>query len=309
MGRWHATAVRRLGATVVPAVDTDTTRAARLGAPSTHTVLADALERLPIDVVHVCAPVDSHGDLAGTALAGGAHVIVEKPAAPDLATTDELLGLAARSKKLLVPVHQLPFQDGLRRVLARLDDLGDLVDLAFSAATAGAELGELDPDAVAADILPHPLSLFERLLPGSTAGAWQATRAAAGDVRASTRQGATTLSALVTTRGRPTRNELVVTGTSGTAHVDLFHGFATIERGGASRARKVARPFERSAATVGQAGANLVRRTARGEPAYPGLQALIRETYAAIGDNGPPPVTPEETRAVAAARDAILSVL
>ena len=50
-----------------------------------------------------------------------------------------------------------------------------------------------------------------------------------------------------------------------------------------------------------------MRRAARGETAYPGLRELIRRTYASIADEAPPPITPEETLAVAAARDAILA--
>ena len=98
-----------------------------------------------------------------------------------------------------------------------------------------------------------------------------------------------------------------MTGTNGTAHVDLFHGFAAFEGGGHSRGRKLARPFARGAGTLAHAGENLVRRAARGETAYPGLQELIRRTYASIDSGDPPPVTAAETRAVAAARDAILA--
>ncbi len=98
-----------------------------------------------------------------------------------------------------------------------------------------------------------------------------------------------------------------MTGTTGTAHVDLFHGFAAFEGGGHSRARKLGRPFARGVGTLAHAGENLVRRGARGETAYPGLRELIRRTYASIGSGAPPPITPDETRAVAAARDAILA--
>ena len=150
-------------------------------------------------------------------------------------------------------------------------------------------------------------ALFERLLPGATGGAWGVRRPLAGELRAAATVDGTTLSIVVTARGRPTRNELVATGTAGTAHVDLFHGYATFEGGGHSRVRKVGRPFARGAGTLALAGENLVRRAARGETAYPGLRELIRATYASIADGTPPPITPAETRAVAAARDAILA--
>ena len=307
MGRWHAAAVGRAGATVVAVVDRELATAAALGIGAAYVDLETALGRHEVDVVHVCTPLDSHAEIVRTALAAGAHVIVEKPLAPDVSTTDQLLRLAGDAGRSVVPVHQFLFQAGFRRTLERRDRLGALVHIDFVAATAGAELTGSDPDALVDDVLPHPLALFERLLPGSAAGAWDVRRPLAGELRASTTAGGTTLSIMITTRGRPTRNELVVTGTSGTAHVDLFHGFAAFEGGGHSRGRKLARPFARGAGTLAHAGENLVRRAARGETAYPGLQELIRRTYEAVADGDPPPVTAVETRAVAAARDAILA--
>jgi predicted dehydrogenase len=307
MGRRHATAARRAGATVAVAVDPLLERAGLLDAGSTHPDLGAALRADTIDVVHVCTPLDAHAGLARAALAAGAHVIVEKPLAPDSATTDELLRLADDTGRILVPVHQFLLQDGFRRVLAHLGELGTLVDLDFVAATAGAELTGMDAGGVVDDVLPHPLSLFERLAPGSTAGSWDVRRPSPGELRASTGADDTTLSITVTTRGRPTRNELVVTGAAGTAHLDLFHGFAALEGGGRSRARKVSRPFARGAGTLAHASANLVVRAVRRETAYPGLQELVRSTYASILAGEPPPILPAEARAVAVARDAILA--
>ena len=307
MGRWHAAAVGRSDGTVVAVVDRELARAAALGVGAAYVDLEAALAGHDVDIVHVCTPLDAHAAIARIALAAGAHVIVEKPLAPDVSTTDELLRLADDAGRCLVAVHQFLFQDGFQRVLARQDRLGRLVHVEFVAATAGAELGRTDPDALVDDVLPHPLALFERLLPGSSAGAWDVRRPLAGELRAATITDGTTLSITITTRGRPTRNELVVSGTSGSAHVDLFHGFAAFEGGGPSRGRKVARPFARGAATLAQAGKNLVRRAARGETAYPGLRELIRRTYESIAEGEPPPVTAAETRTVAAARDAILA--
>jgi predicted dehydrogenase len=307
MGRWHAGAVERAGGTVVAVVDPDLGRASTLGAGAAYVDLESALAAHPVDVVHVCTPLEAHAESARAALVAGAHAVVEKPLAPDAATTDELLRLAHDAGRSLVPVHQFLFQDGFRRLVARRDRLGDLVHVELVAATAGSEVTGASPDAIVDDVLPHPLALFERLLPGATGGAWGVRRPLAGELRAAATVDGTTLSIVVTARGRPTRNELVATGTAGTAHVDLFHGYATFEGGGHSRVRKVGRPFARGAGTLALAGENLVRRAARGETAYPGLRELIRATYASIADGTPPPITPAETRAVAAARDAILA--
>jgi predicted dehydrogenase len=307
MGRWHADAISRADGAVIAVVDPDLARASALGVGAAYVDLHAALAAHPVDVVHVCTPLDTHAEVVGTALAVGAHVVAEKPLAPTAGSTEELLRLSADADRIVVPVHQFLFQDGFRRLVERRDRLGDLVHLELVAATAGTETTNATPGALADDVLPHPLALFERLLPGSTAGAWDVRRPLPGELRAATTHSETTLSIVVTTRGRPTRNELVVTGTNGTAHLDLFHGFAAFEGGGHSRARKLGRPFARGAGTLAHAGENLVRRAARGETAYPGLRELIRQTYASVAGSAPPPITPEETLAVAAARDAILA--
>lgn len=306
MGRWHAAAARRAGASLEAAVDLDRAKAAALSAAATFDDVAQALAARPVEVAHVCTPVETHADVTRAVLAAGAHAVVEKPLAPDERTTVELLALSTAAGRLLVPVHQFLFQDGFRRVADRLPELGTIVDVGLVAATAGAQLTGADADAVADEILPHPLALFERLLPSSTHGPWRASRPAPGELRASAVSGETTLWIAITTRGRPTRNELVVTGTAATAHVDLFHGFAVVEGGGPTRASKLARPFLRGSATLARAGANATRRAIRRETAYPGLRRLIEETYAAVADARPAPIAPDETRAVAAARDAIL---
>jgi predicted dehydrogenase len=307
MGRWHVAAAERAGGTVVAVVDRDLARAAALGVGAAYLELERALREHPVDVVHVCTPLESHAEVVRAALASGAHAIVEKPLASDAATTDALLGLADGAGRMLIPVHQFLFQDGVRRVADRRDRLGTIVDVDFVAATAGADVAGAAPDTIVDDILPHPLALFERVAPGSTAGAWDVRRPLPGELRAATTVDGANYAITITTRGRPTRNELVVTGTNATAHVDLFHGFATFEGGGQSRGRKLVRPFARGAGTLGHAGENLVRRAVRGETAYPGLRELVRRTYAAVTDGSPPPITADETRAVAAARDAILA--
>ena len=110
------------------------------------------------------------------------------------------------------------------------------------------------------------------------------------------------------------RHELRLTGSRGTLHADLFHGFAWREGEATSRAYKIARPFWLAGRQIAGAGANLVRRAARSEPAYPGLRTLVGEVYAARradGDssNSPAasPLSADHTLAVARARDAILA--
>ena len=80
----------------------------------------------------------------------------------------------------------------------------------------------------------------------------------------------------------------------GTALADLFHGYATFDRAEVGRGSKVLRPFRASGKTLFSAGANLVGRAWRREPAYPGLGELLGRTYRALARQGPVPIEPAE---------------
>ena len=312
MGRWHARAIEASGGSVAAVVDPDLDRARALGgrgevAPS----LEHLLERgTRLEVVHVCAPVDAHASTVRAAVGAGLHVVCEKPVARDAETTRSLVELAGGAGRLLVPVHQFLFQPGVRRLVAHEQELGRLVRCTFVAASAGAEKTGIEPDELVSEILPHPLSLFTRLVPGPVGKLdWVVVRPGRGELRAVAVSEGTSLEIVVTSSGRPTRTELEVTGTEATALADLFHGFSVLDRGRATRARKVARPFTRGSRTVAAAATNLAARAARREPAYPGLRELVRQTYAAVRAGGPSPIPPAEVLAVADARARILERL
>ena len=306
MGRFHTAAVAAAGGAIAAVVDPDLARARALAdGARVATSITELDDRA--DVVHVCTPADTHVEIVKAALGAGAHVVVEKPAAPDAAATALLLDAAGRHGSMLVPVHQFVFQRGFQRLVRERDRFGTIVRLEFEAATAGAEAGAIEPDELVADILPHPLALFGRLVDAELSELdWLVRRPAPGELRALAESNGTTLEIAVSTRGRPTRARLGVTGTSASAEADLYHGFAVFEAGEVSRARKAARPFARSATTLAAAGGNLVRRALARETAYPGLRELVERTYEAIETRGPPPIGAEETLAVALARDRLL---
>jgi predicted dehydrogenase len=305
MGRWHAHAARRCGATVVAVVDVDETAARalarRVHPPAAATrSLDDALTR-GVDAVHVCTPLATHVRLIERAFAAGCHVLAEKPLAPTLDETQRLLDLAKNAGVLLSPVHQFPFQRGFQQLLARRADLGELVSISFRTSSAGGE-GRSDAErrAIVREILPHPASLFERLLPGGfDPGSLQVVHESHDDLALAGSADGTALDVSITLRGRPTANELRVVGTGRSALVDLFHGYAVLDRAGVSRTTKVTRPFRLGGRTVVGAATNLAVRARRNEPAYPGLAALIRSFYAAL-PAGPAPISRAEV--VAAAR-------
>ena len=308
MGRMHARAVVAAGGLVVAVADINLDRARAVdGSAQAFASVDDLLGSTSPDVLHVCTPIDAHADATAAALAAGAHVVVEKPVAPDAETTRRLVEQSRAADRIVVPVHQFLFQPGVRLLVERSAELGRLVRCSFVAASAGAEKTDIESDHLVSDILPHPLSLFARLVPEPIGNLhWHVVRPERGELRAIAMTNGASLEIAITSNGRPTRTELEVMGTKATALADLFHGFAIVDRGRATRAGKLARPFTKSSRMLVGATSNVARRSLRREFAYPGLQELVRRTYRAIADVTAPPIAIEETLAVALARDRIL---
>ena len=309
MGRWHLDAARRSGARVVAVVDRDPGRAHALGGRAlVHASLAEALQE-PVDVVHVCTPASTHVPLCHEALAAGCHVIVEKPATPTAAEAVALDAAARAAGRLVVPVHQFLFQPGVQAIHAHIRGIGPIHHLEFATASAGADARGADRDTVAAEILPHALSLSRNLLDVQVSMLeWQLERPAPGEwrARATTPQGCS-ITALISLRARPTFASLRVLGERGSVVADLFHGFAVFEPAGASRSYKMIRPLAVGINTATRAAVNLLGRTVRRERAYPGLRALCAATYAAIR-GGEVPFASGEIVDVATVRDRVLTL-
>lgn len=306
MGRWHSDAAVRAGAAVVGVHDVDPgvcrALASRCGATA-HTDLIRSLEDETPDIVHVCTPLATHRAIAEQALERGIHVIIEKPLAASPEETEALIALASERRALLCPVHQLAFQ----RWHALLPRVGEFLDVRYSTCSAGAH-GEIDAESnrVADEILSHPLSLFERICPGSLEEArWTASRPAPGELRAHSTASGVSLALSISMNGRPTSHELRVTGVRGTLHVDLFHGFGWIEGNHASRIYKIARPFAGAARQFAAASRNLIHRAWSREFAYPGLRELIDAVYAELRGAGPQALSTDHIRRVARAQWAI----
>ncbi len=306
MGRWHAHAARKLGARVAAVVDPDPTRAVALagrhGGCAPFARLEEALGAAPeATIVHVCTPSAAHEALAGAALAAGRHVMVEKPLAPDLATTRRLLEAAAARGRLLCPVHQFVFQRGVLRAHALLPEFGPLRHFDMRVCSAGADgKSDAERDDIALEILPHALALAVRFCPAPiTDGAWGLRRMAAGELQGDGAVGGASVTARISMSGRPPVNELRLVGERGAVYADLFHGFSYLETGPASQAGKVARPFALALRHGAAATANLALRALGGEQAYPGLRELVRRFYAAGAGVGKAPILPDETLAVA----------
>jgi predicted dehydrogenase len=312
MGRWHAHAIRHAGARVAVVIDPDRSRAERLarmaGGAAVATDLGDALRAHALDVVHVCSPVDTHDAAVSAGIDAGIHALVEKPLAADAPTTRRLHAHAARQGVLLCPVHQFLFQRGVLESVGRLPDLGVIRQLDLVACSAGADgRDDAERERVALDILPHGLALARRILGAAVTDAAWTVVGGAGELRALASVGESTITLAVSMRARPTENSLVIRCDGGTVRANLYHGFATIERGEPSRLDKAFRPFVGSALAFGAAGANMAARAMSAEMAYPGLRELVRRFHRAAREGADPPISVEESLDVARVRDTIIA--
>ncbi len=242
----------------------------------------------------------------------GIHAFVEKPLAQDEATTRAMIDAVDKAGLQICPVHQYAFQAGVEKVRTGMARVGDiaLIDLDFRTAGAGGRAPG-DYVGIAADILPHPISILQRLLPGAIGPSadWKITGEPNGTFTLGTVIGGALVRITISLTARPTCAALTVSGDNGSYVADMFHGYALFRNGTATRQSKMIRPFVDSLGHLGMAAANLTGRTLHREAAYPGLRTLCRHFYNSLLDQGPPPISPQDIIHVAAIRDLFLTRL
>jgi predicted dehydrogenase len=312
MGEWHARAARHAGVTVALVIDPMESRAFSLAkkfSGARWSADPGALEDGGVKSAHICTPLTDHESSVERAMRAGVNCLVEKPLTPSAASTERLLELARVQRLILCPSHQYLYQEGVMEALAAVDSIGPLRHCRALCCTAGAD-GGVDPSSLVADILPHHLALFRRLMPDGFSGLqWRSESAQPGELSVWANDGSATFSIIVSTGGRPTRNEIELIGERGTLSVDLFHGFSVRTGGQVSRVSKAARPLVTATGTLAASTFNLARRAVAGETGFPGLRELVRRYYRSLGSGSPSPIAAEETLDVAVARDAILHAL
>lgn len=308
MGAWHAHYARLNKAKVVAIVDPDITRARRLASRFQECLdfesIASLPESLALTAAHICTPVGSHGDLIEQCIRRGIHMLVEKPLLAENDSLARILNEAQGKNLCLLPVHQLPFCRGFSKLVSRLGDIGELVSVMYLLNSAGAEKSPDTPEEVLQQMLPHPLSVIHRL-GGDQSKADDLILRRQSDTRTEFELKGLSFpfEVVLDLMARPTRHELTVFGTGGTAYVDFFHGYCFFEGGEVSRKKKVLLPFEHGLKRIGAATNELVVRSIRNEPAYPGLRELIERFYACVNGPAPQPVPVSEIMFVAQCMD------
>ena len=312
MGYWHAKAIKRAGVSLHAVIDTNPKAAQRLAAGyRTAESFSDVnrmLDRMKLDVLHICTPLSTHYKFAELAVEAGLHVVIEKPITARSEEAKRLYDIARMKGVHLCPVHQFLYQEGVVRASRMLSVIGRIVHMEGVFCSSGGVGLEGKPlDEIVADILPHPLSLIQKFHPeGLSKKEWDVQWGIPGEFRAIGETEGIGMSILISMNSRPTECSFRVRGTNGTIHLDLFHGYMLLERGKVSKLRKIIRPLDLSIKRFFAATGNLSRRAIRREPAYPGLQALIGSFYSSLRRGMPLPISQGEALAVALVRDGLL---
>lgn len=122
VGRQHALAYHalreqyELRAICSLSADNNAILAQELGVPITTSNFEDLLAMPDLDVINICTPPSLHLPQAMAALQAGKHVVCEKPLCGSLREVDALHDAMQRSGKLLMPVFQYRFGQGLQKL-------------------------------------------------------------------------------------------------------------------------------------------------------------------------------------------------
>ncbi len=263
--------------------------AERFGIAQWYTDHRSLLDVARPEVVHVTTPPDAHLQVALDALDAGAHVVVEKPAAPSYQQVQLLVARARERRRALVEDYNYLYNRPLRRLTALMASggLGPAVHVEVTLC--------VDPtEGVLADYMSHLASLAHAFVgPHRNVSC---TAAEPGELRALLEGERATAMLCFSRRSRPDTFVVTVHARDGRATVNLFESALVIETD-----RSVPRPLVpfvngvQEAWTVGRAAiASFWHKLAGGPGTYEGLWEHLRLTYAALQEGSDVPVTPDQ---------------
>ena len=315
----HATALQSVeGATLTAVVDAAEGKAEsfarKWGVESWGTELAEEVARSSPDVVHVLVPPEHHAAVAIEAAGLGCHLLVEKPLAPSLSEAKTIQDAATAAGVRLCVNHNFLFEPLVQTALARVRDgvVGDVVsaegsfifDVSRNPVLAGddSEYGHwsfLLNGGILQDLAPHPASFLAEFY--TELGEVGAVRKNLGvlpeghddELRVVFDSDSILGSLRVSLSERPDTVELVIRGTKGTVHVDLFSNVITQYRPGAlpRAAERGLMGFSGARQHLGS-GLRNVWNVARGRmDKTGGIASLLTAFYGALANDEPMPVS------------------
>ena len=284
----------------------------RFGAQRAFSDSAQMLREARPDVVHVLTPAQTHVLLATDAINAGAHVIVEKPAAPTNRQLHELFSLARSKGRRIIEDHNYRFNEPILEIERLLNEgeLGEVREVEVRMSLAIRKKGSryMDtnlphpshkmPAGVIHEFITHLCYLMLRFLPG-----YERVRAAWSNYGTDELFKYDDLDALligpeahgrIRFSCRTAQDAFVVTvrGTKGWAETDLFWPYVrtSLPRAVGQQLTPLANQF------IG--GLRLMRASASGfrdrvfqKTAYEGLKTFLGQTYTALRDGTEPPVS------------------
>jgi predicted dehydrogenase len=122
----------RLVATIDHDLELARGSARRHGAPHAFASLAEALTIDAVEAVLICTPNELHTAQTLEALAGGRHVLVEKPMAEDAAAARRMADLAVANRRVLAVGHTFRHGPAVRYLQDHRSEFGELRSLEVS---------------------------------------------------------------------------------------------------------------------------------------------------------------------------------
>jgi predicted dehydrogenase len=128
--------------------------------PSTRTCtdFDEVLHDPTVDAVSIATPPSTHYALTKQALEAGKHVLVEKPLATTSADAEELVDVADREGRVLMPGHTFLYSPAVNKI-SQLIEFGELGEIYF-VTSSRMNLGIYQAEGVVCDLAPHDLSIL-----------------------------------------------------------------------------------------------------------------------------------------------------
>ena len=106
----------------------------------------------------MATPPRTHHGIVRAALEAGKHVLVEKPLATTSADAIDLIEIAARNGRTLMPGHTFVYSPPVNKVKELID--ADVLGEVYFVTSSRMNLGKYQADGVICDLAPHDLSIL-----------------------------------------------------------------------------------------------------------------------------------------------------
>jgi predicted dehydrogenase len=301
--------------------------ATRFQAGESFTDYRTMLAQARPDVVHVLTPPHTHVGIVSDCLAAGAHVIVEKPAAPTVSEAEALWDRAEGAGKRLIENHNYRFNEPILRMLAAVEGgrIGEVreveVRMCLGIRGKGGRYADENlphpshklPAGVLHEFMTHLSYLVLAFMPGWDRASALWSNHGGGNLFTYDDVDALIVSGPAHARIRfacsqgPDCFSVTVRGTRGWLETDLFqpHVSVNVPRPGGQQLSPLANQVVRGAMFLRAGVGGFFNKVLQHTP-YEGLGTFLDRSYGAIATGGAAPVTREQSLAAARLIEALL---